>query len=206
MVVAINNTEKLWLPTLQKEIDRPWFLPDISALQEIHKLLSNSFFLVKNDGFGERLKCPRCGKKEQYITLNCIERPFTGMTHGLYAYYRAAKDNKLTQHMNPVQLSRYKNVSRMFHSIDGLPDLATMHPEMARKIVKDLGPSDELMGAVSLGVLEAIAPKHAQRLVDRINDTGLRPKLVLEKPTTYDVYRALDYTRSGYGTTLQWSR
>lgn len=170
----------LYLPTLKKEIARPWFLPSQEVLDAQRQLLNNTYFLVKQgDAFGERLRCTRCGRRHDYITLMCVEQPFTGMTGGLYAYYRAITDNKLENDLNPQERSRFHQVTS---ALGGMQDISRMHPELARKITSGLGPTDMQLGAISYGVLEGIAAVHAAALVRKINDRGLRPKLVLETP------------------------
>lgn len=163
---------------------RAWFDPSIQAQREQYKLLTSIYFLIKQgDVFGERLKCVKCGGRHNYITLNCIERPFTGLTKGLYAYYQAVKDHGIAEHLNEAEVSRYRSMER---SLNQMPDIGLSHPEMAKQITKELGPSDALIGALALGILEGISSIMAHKLVQKINDRGLKPKLILEKPSTFD--------------------
>ena len=181
------TTPMLYLPKLKKEIPRPWFLPTREALKAQHELQSSLYFLIKQgDAFGERLRCVKCNRRHDYLTLNCIERPFTGLLNGLYAYYQVIQNNGLERYLTPEEKARYNTITDV---LDGMPDIGSVHPEMARKLVRDLGPSDMKIGAVAIGVLEGIAQVHALKLVQKINDRGLRPKLVLEEPNPYDKIR-----------------
>lgn len=189
-----SSSTKLWLPTLKREIQRPWFLPDKQTLEEQRKILSSIFFLVKQgDVFGERLRCTRCNNRHNYITLMCVERPITGLYQGLYLYYRAIKDHQLERELNPAQRARYDGIVT---ALGKIPNLGSMHPQTARQIMAKMGPSDMEVGALSLGVLEGIAPRHAAQLVQRINDRGLKPKLVLEMPNGIEVHRTSRYVRT----------
>lgn len=187
MYSVLSDDDKLILPTSKTEIIRPWFLPSRSMLAEQHKLLNHTYYLVRQgDTFGERLKCTRCQRRHNYITLMCIERPFTGLVGGLYAYYHLVKDNGLLPFMTEGERARYASISRSFND---MPDLGKLHPQLAKKFASDLGPSDMRLGALSMGVLEGIAEIHAHRLVDKINTQGIRPKLVLEEPNPYEQVR-----------------
>lgn len=170
-------SDLLYLPTLKKAIIRPWFLPSSETLEEQRKLLSSIYFLVKQgDTFGERLRCVRCNNRHDYITLNCVERPFSGITGGLFAYYNLIKNNGLERYMSPSERARYDGIISTLK----MEDLSKKHPQTARQLIATLSPSDMSVGALSLGVLEGIANVHARKLVEKINDRGLRPKLVLK--------------------------
>lgn len=172
--------DQLWLPTLNKAIPRPWFLPSAEVLAEQRKIMESSYFLVNIGGIGEALICdPRkggCGGKHRYITLRCVEQPFSGITGGLFAYYRAVGDNRLAHHLPPSERLRYDAIGR---TLAGLPDLSTGHPETARRLTAGLGQSDALLAGEAIGILEPIPPTLARRKVEQINSRGLRPKLVL---------------------------
>lgn len=166
---------------------RPWFQPTLESVREQHKLLSSIYFLIKQgDVFGERLICNKCKLRHDYITLNCIERPFTGLTRGLYAYYQAVKDNYLVNQLSPGEVSRYRSMET---ALGQMPDLGTVHPEMAKDFTQNLGPSDSLLGALAIGILEGISKITAEKLVDKINMRGLKPKLILEEPNPFDNLR-----------------
>lgn len=180
MSMTTSDPTKLWIPNRNgggRLIERPWLIPSKEALAAVEKLLKSVYFLVKQgDTFGERLKCVRCNGRHNYITLMCVDRPFNRTTHGLYAYYRVIKDNKLDNYLSPAERSRLQGIEDQL----GMPDLSTLHPEMARKLNGgEAGPSDMLVGALSFGILEGIAPTHARKLVEKINDRGLKPKLEL---------------------------
>lgn len=200
-----NDPDKLWLPDIGKEINRPWFLPNEESLRQQHKILTSVFYIVKQgDTFGERLRCVNCNNRHEYITLMCINKPFNGMFSGLYAYYRLVKDNNIEAYLNPGALSRYRNITTMLGSI---PNLGSSHPEIARKMLETMGNNDAKLGALSLGILEGIAPREAQILTDRINDKGIKPRYILAKPTPYEIYRAVDYTRRrNSGAKVHWTR
>lgn len=176
---------KLYIPnpdgSVKRVIERPWFIPSKESLDEQQNLLKSLFFLVRQgDAFGERLRCVRCNSRHDYITLMCVERPFSGLTRGLYAYYQAITQNNLVGNLSPQERARYNAIYNALSSDVSL-DLAKSHPQMARQVTKGLGPSDMMMGAISFGLLEGIPKTYAMRLVDKINGRGLKPKLVLEQ-------------------------
>lgn len=179
----MNSATTLWLPSLQKEIPRPWFLPSEETLEAQRRILSSQYFLVRiggNGGIGEALRCDPtkggCGAKHQYITLRCVEQPFSALTGGLYAYFRAVGDNGLERALTPSERERFEAIKRQVPFAD-LPDLATSHPEMAR--AGGLAPTDAQLSALALGVLEPIPPTLARRYAQRINDRGCRPRFEL---------------------------
>lgn len=190
----INKRRRIWTP------DRPnpqirtktaWFQPSNDTIREQHNLLSNMFYLVRQGAeFGERLRCTKCNNRHDYITLNCIEKPVSGLANGLYAYYRALKDSRAPDEMPPEVRERLEHIHQVLNM---MPDLSTVHPQFARQFVKDIGPSDMQMGAVSLGILEGISPTEARRLADKINERGIRPKFVLGTPNQAEIDRALSY-------------
>lgn len=174
----------LWLPTAGKAIPRPWFLPSQESLNEQKRILESSYFLVRiagNASIGEALVCdPKrggCGQKHQYLTLRCVEQPFSGITGGLYAYFRAVRDNGLEKFLTPSESARLEALDGEF--FDGMPDLATMHPGLARQMTDGLGANDAQLAAVALGVLEPIPASLARKYRDRINARGVRPRFTL---------------------------
>lgn len=178
---------KLWLPQTEQVIDRPWFLIDKDTLKEQQRILSSMYFLLRQgDAFGERLKCVKCGNRHDYITLNCVERPFVGLMGGLYAYYRAIGDNALERSLTNERRSRLRGVRKI---IRDMPDLSSVHPQLARQITLDTRANDLQMGAVALGMLEGIPPTLAHKLEERINARGIRPKFVLEAPNIFERQR-----------------
>lgn len=183
-----SSDDLLFLPTLGKAIPRPWFLPSAETLAEQTRILESTYFLVRirgNGGIGEALVCdPRkggCGQKHDYITLRCVEQPFSGITGGLLAYYRAVGDNGLSDALSPHERLRLDAIrSRLGEAgslLGSLPDLSAHHPETARGM--NVGPRDAQLAAVALGVLEPIPGSLARRYRDRINARGIRPKFTL---------------------------
>lgn len=169
-----------------------WFQPTNETMRQTEIALSHMFFLVKQgDSFGERLKCVECGSRHDYITLKCIWKPITGLANGLYAYYRVIQDFHLESELDPAELSRFEEVNQVLLN---MPDLGKVHPRFARELVKQIGPSDMQMGALSLGVLVPISPTEAQNLAEKINDKGIRPRFELGIPTQAEIDRAFEYT------------
>jgi len=176
--------DTLFLPTLGKSVPRPWFLPSPEALAEQRKLLAATYFLVRirgNGGIGEALVCDQrrggCGRKHDYLTLRCVEQPFSGLTGGLFAYYRAVGDNGLADALAPHERQRFDAVGAAVGWMAGLPDLSTAHPETARAM--DLAPRDAQLAALALGVLEPIPASLARKYALRINARGIRPPFTL---------------------------
>lgn len=154
----------------------PWFLPTREAQVERENILRNKFFLVKIAGNGDVWKCRNCGNKHRYLTLMCIEQPFSGLTHGLWAYYRTVGLQGAENILPPSQRLRYQQLARLFAA--GAPDLATSHPETARALLTNERDAD--VGAFSLGLLEPITKQKAQQLVHIINGRGIKPSLELQ--------------------------
>jgi hypothetical protein len=181
---APADPNTLWLPTLGKAVPRPWFLPSQATIDQQRRILASSYFLVRiagNASIGEALVCDQkrggCGAKHQYLTLRCVEQPFSGLTGGLYAYFRAIRDNGLERLLSPSEQARFDALNGGV--FDGLPDLATRHPSLARNVTSGLGARDAQLAAVALGVLEPIPPSLARKYRDRINARGVRPKFTL---------------------------
>jgi hypothetical protein len=140
-------------------------------MRERERLLRGRYFLVRQGTLGEIMKCKRCGGKHAYLTLACIERPFSGITAGVYAYYRTQPALGMTgrSQLSHAEQERLAAMDRIFGK---RPDLATSHSEMARKLNQEDGAGKEgdlNLGGVALGVLEPISPVKAQQLVDAIN-------------------------------------
>lgn len=175
------SARTLYLPTLKREIERPWFLPSREAIASQNKVLASVFFLVRQGGLGERLRCdPQkggCGGRHQYLTLRCVERPFSGLTGGLYAYYRAVGDHDLVKDLPPAERARYEGIGEALGQLGEMPDLATTDPRTARAL--GLKPGDSQIGALAMGILDPVPMSLARRLVARINEKGLKPPLVL---------------------------
>lgn len=143
-------------------------------------ILASKYHLVKikgNGGIGEVMRCRHCGSSHRYFTLMCVERPYSGVEDGLRAYFQVAGDTGAVNFMPPAQRARHEKARRLFQPVAGLPDVASSHPEMARKIHGDLNELD--IGSVALGILEPITKAMAQQLADRINARGLKPPFTL---------------------------
>ena len=153
--------------------------------------MEGTYFLVRiggNAGIGDDLICdPKrggCGRKHQYISLRCVEQPFSGLTGGIYAYWRAIGDNGLVKSLAAPELARY---DAMTNALGGIPELASAHPELARTLTRGLAPNDAQIGAIALGVLEPIPTTLARKYARRINDRGCRPKFTLPGPAGMEV-------------------
>lgn len=174
-----------------RRLKTSWFQPTNDTIKEQELILSQMFFIVRQgDAFGERLRCVECGARHDYITLKCIEKPISGLANGLYAYYRAIKDLQLETELSEGHRTRIEEIERVLMQ---MPDLSRVHPQLARQVVKDIGPSDLQLGAVSLGILEGISPTQARRLADKINERGIRPRFKLDTVSQAEIDRALEY-------------
>lgn len=192
MVFNRRRPRQLVVPTAtDNRLRTSWLQPTNDTMKEQDELLSQMFYLVRQgDEFGERLRCVECNQRHMYITLKCVEKPISGLANGLYAYYRALKDNRAEQELSPSQHARLEEIHRVLMQ---MPDLSKVHPQLARKMVKDIGPSDLQMGAVSLGILEGISPTKARQLVEKINERGIRPRYELDPLGQHEIDRALEY-------------
>lgn len=155
-----------WLPTFE---DR--------AAQE--RRLAQTFVLVRiagNAGY-DLMRCGRCRQKHPYLTLQCLPQPFSGAYRGIWAYYHALGLAGAEMQLSPAERARFALAATLFGPSKGLPALATSHPRLAREMGTDEADAD--IGAFALGVLEQISLLVAQRLLDAINDTGLKPPLVV---------------------------
>lgn len=183
------SSQTLFLPTLGKEIPRPWFLPSRESIEAQRRILEATYFLVRtkgNGGIGEALICdPKkggCGGKHDFLTLRCTPQPFSGITGGLLAYYAAAGDPSLVNGLPPSERLRLDALRRALPGgagrvLDGLPDFATHHPEAARAMKLDA--HDAQLAAVALGILEPIPSSLARKYRDRIRARGTRPRFDL---------------------------
>lgn len=154
--------------------------------------LRQSFYLVRiggNDGTGEVWRCkgpdPKnptgCGGKHPYLTLNCIEQPFSRATDGLYAYWYTVKEWGVDQMMRPgsPEWVRFQQLSQQF-GFAGTPDIASSHPQLARSLTSDLTRRDGIRGSIGLGLLVEITPGEARMRRDAINARGCTPRFTLE--------------------------
>jgi hypothetical protein len=150
---------------------RLWTLPDFvrppAEAEERDRLLLERYFLVRQGSLGEIFRCGRCKGKHSYLSLMCVERPFSGIAQGLWAYYQTAGRPAAMARMTPAERKRVARVSRLFAATSGLPDLATGHPLLAR--AQAVAERDILLGGVPLGMLEEIPASLAQCYVTLIN-------------------------------------
>lgn len=188
-----HDPTKLYLPTLGREIERPWFLPDERTIAEQRRIMESTYFLIRvkgNASLGENLFCAPakggCGAKgksaHECITLRCVPQPFSGITGGLVVYYRAVADNHLADSLSIEERTRLRAIRDLlsrFGAFDGLPDLATHHPEMAKRLTAGLGERDEVGAAMALGILEPVPFSLAKKYRDRIRARGCRPRFDL---------------------------
>lgn len=169
-------------PLIVEHRGRAIYLPPVARLlmnarqqRERTKLLAGRYFLVNmRDGIGEIFRCGRCNGKHDRLTKYCIERPFSGLYGGLYGYTQTVKDAEAAGRLGPDAQARLDRIRRLFRATDGLPDLASSHPDLARRLSAEVttGPLNALdldVGIVSLGLLERIDQRDAQNLLDRIN-------------------------------------
>ncbi len=148
-------------------------IPTQEQIKERDRLLASQYFLVKMAGEGEVPRCRGCGGKHRYLTLGCIEQPFSGLTHGVYAYWYSMGASGAVHYLSFKQRIQYDRMSKLFKG----RDLASSHPQMAAKL--GLSEGDAIMGGLALGVLEPISKRVAQQLQTRINSKGIWPPLRL---------------------------
>lgn len=168
-------------------IARPDWMPTPEEEKERLAILAAQFFLVRIGGNGDVWRCRNCGGKHRYLTLRCIEQPFSGLTHGLYAYYKTVGAFGAEAFMSPPERARYDRLGQMFEQTSRTPDLATSHPQLARQIgtaehESDVGAFSFVAtepSAYALGILEPITRDVARRLARRINATGIRPAFMV---------------------------
>jgi hypothetical protein len=157
----------------------PSWLPTFEERDQRERWLSSQYYLVRisgNDGY-DVMRCKRCNGRHPYLTLMCEPQPFDGATRGVYAFYHALGIAGAEMSMSPADRARFAKAARMFGPSKDLPHLATSHPETARSLKTEEDAAD--IGAFPLGKLEPIPRTMAQKLLDRINATGLQPPLVV---------------------------
>lgn len=148
--------------------------PTAEHLAERQRILSSRFFLVRQGSLGEIFRCGLCKQKHAYLTLRCVEQPFSGAEGGLVAYYKVLGRTGAMERMTPAERARLRQVGRLVNAMGALPEIGLSHPDMARQATlgSALTDRDALIGSVALGVLEPIPKTLAQRLLDRINGRG----------------------------------
>src|SRR4051812_7659624 len=114
-------------PALVSSLDLQWpaWLPTPEQIAARERRLLSTYFLVRIDGLGERGKCRRCGRKHEYFTLMCVERPWCGIDGGLFGYYQTLGAQPREQ-LSPTQQARLKVLDVAFGpGASTRPDLAT---------------------------------------------------------------------------------
>jgi hypothetical protein len=156
-------------------VDVP-YLVSSETERERRRILTARFFLVRQGSLGEIFRCGLCNGKHTYLTLRCVEQPFSGLGGGLVAYYRVMGTPEALARMHPAERERFAEVARIFDPISRATDLGARHPHLAATLGKAelLGEHDAALGAIALGILEPIPQTLAQRLLDRINVRGGR--------------------------------
>jgi hypothetical protein len=147
-------------------------IPSQEEIDARERILRSSYFLVRQGSLGEILRCKRCGAKHPYLTLMCVEQPFSGLTGGIFGYCHAGLQTKSYEHLPPLERARFERIAT---SLGG--NLADSHPELVRSM--QIAPSDVDSISFALGVLEPITKTKAQQLVWRINAKGRRPPLIV---------------------------
>lgn len=178
----------LIVPDELTELALPWFYPSATTLAEQERLLRARYFLVRVAGNGQNWRCTSCSGHHRYLTLRCVERPFSGLTRGLYAYWKTTGAYGGERYLSPSEQSRVAALGEMFGPARGLPDFAASHPRTARTL--ETGAREADYGAVplaaarltasALGVVEIVDREKARRLVLRINASGIKPKFRIE--------------------------
>ncbi len=147
-------------------------IPSKAEIEERDRILASQYFLVKQGSLGEILRCKRCGAKHPYLTLMCVEQPFSGITDGIWGYCHAGIKTSSYTHLAPDKRARFERIAAALG-----PNLADAHPELVRSM--NIAETDVDSVSFALGVLEPITKMKAQQLVWRINAKGLRPPLIV---------------------------
>lgn len=152
----------------------PPFVLTPEQAAERERILMSRYFLVRQGSLGEIFRCRRCGQKHPYLTLMCVEQPFSGIDGGLYAFYKVMGNRDAVCQMRPDERRRFREVRRLFRPLDKLPDMGQAHRSIASQAIRfdALGERDAVIGSVALGILEPIPQTLAQRLLTRINTRG----------------------------------
>lgn len=162
-----------------REIACPRWAPSSDVVAERLRQMAAQFFLVRiagNDGLGELWRCRRCKGRHPYLTASCTERPFSGLDGALYAIYQQAGDLAAVRSLSPDQTARRDAAAVIAREVvSTLPDLATTHPDWARRRAQQtqLAQFDLEVGGVIVGRAEQIPKTLAQRLLDRINQSRM---------------------------------
>jgi hypothetical protein len=162
---------------MSTQIALPAGIPTFDERRAMDEALAARYFLVRiggNAGY-DLMRCKRCNGKHQYLTLMCEPQPFSGATKGIFAWFHALGLPGKEFEMSPEDRKRFADLARLFKL--GRHDIGASHPRMAAAMKTEQNAVD--IGAFPLGTLEQIPPTLAQRLLDKINATGLKPPLVV---------------------------
>lgn len=143
--------------------------------ERLDALAQSRYFLVRIDGQGERWRCRGCNGRHTHFTLMCLERPFRGIDHGLYAYWKNVGAGD-PQQLSARQTARVRQIGAMLGA-PPTPNLSTLHPRTAQALGGDAADTD--FGADLLGTLDPIPETKALLLVNLINARARRPILTL---------------------------
>lgn len=155
----------------------PQWLPSRKERREAERALAQKYFLVRiagNSGY-DKMRCTRCGVLHTYLTLMCKPQPFNGASRGIHLYFRQLGVAGAEKHLDPLQKARVKTFEELLGPFGKVPDLSTSHPETARKMQVSMRDGDSV--SVEIGELEEIPKTLAQKFLDDINDTGIKPPL-----------------------------
>jgi hypothetical protein len=151
------------------------FIPSPARIKERERILQARYFFVRAAGgpAGEVFRCRECKGKHPYLTLRCIEQPFSGITGGLFGYFDTFKDADAFDMLSPEQQTRVARIGReLTFSARNAAAFARAHPQTARAMVED--DRDGVRAALALGVLVPVSATMAQRYLDKINGRGGR--------------------------------
>lgn len=130
-------------------------------MAELDQIRNATYFLLRNSGPNDDpAPCKECKSIHPYFTLRCIERPWKGLDSVLQGYVSVRSDD-----------DKARVLATRFSHLDAL------HPQTAR-LLKPHDRGEDLV-AFSLGLVEPITKETAERLVWRINLSGLKPLLRL---------------------------
>jgi hypothetical protein len=154
----------------------PRWAPSPEVLKAREDVLRNTFFLVNisgNNGLGELWRCKNCHGRHRYLTSGCIERPFSGLDGVLSVMWQQAGDLAAVRALGTDETGAARVGQMIAREVMKLPDLATSHPEMARRRAREqqLSAFDIEMAGLPIGTAEQIPKSYAQKLLDRINAT-----------------------------------
>jgi hypothetical protein len=166
-LVITRGGRTIYLPPLAR------LLLTESQRRERARLMAGRYFMVnmRLGDVGEIFRCGRCNGKHARLTKYCLDRPFSGLHGALYGFVQTVKEADAIGLLAPTVARRLESIRRLF-SVNGIADLSTSHPGLARSLAGGDDPSgsgDLDVGVISLGLIERIEPRDAQRQLDRIN-------------------------------------